>query len=67
MSKILDCKDIGLDCDLVLCARTEQEVIEKAGDHIQAVHGMNGFSKEFYEKARKAIHDGDCDPGEEAS
>jgi predicted small metal-binding protein len=67
MSKTLDFKDIGLDCDLVLCAPTEEAVIEKAGEHIQAVHGMKGFSKEFFEKARRAIHDAECNSEEEPS
>ncbi len=67
MSKMLDLKDVGLECDLVLCAVTQEEVIEKAGDHIRAIHGMKGFSKEFYDKARRATHDVECDPGEEAS
>ncbi len=67
MSKMLDIKDIGLDCDLVVCAGTQEEVIEKAGDHIRAIHGMKGFSKEFYQNALRATHDAECNPEEEVS
>jgi len=28
------------------------------------VHGIRGFSKEFYDKARSAIHEGNCDHGD---
>jgi len=64
MGKKLDCKDAGLDCDVSVCAQTEEEVIPQVGEHIQAIHGMKGFSKEFYDQARAAIHEGDCESGE---
>ena len=64
MDKKLLCRDIGIDCDLMLCGKTEEEVINKAGQHVLAVHGIRGFSKEFYDKARSAIHEGNCDHGD---
>ena len=64
MDKELYCKDIGLDCDLMVCGKIEDEVLSKAGQHVLAVHGIEGFSKEFYNKARSTIREGSCDHGD---
>ncbi len=61
MDKRLDCRDIGGDCDYSACSSTEQEAIRRVGEHVQKVHTMKGFSKEFYEKARAAIREGTCE------
>ncbi|RPJ10973.1 MAG: DUF1059 domain-containing protein [Deltaproteobacteria bacterium] len=61
MDKRLSCKDLNIDCEFNVCARTETEVLAKAEEHIQAVHRMKGFSKECYEKVQAAIRDGYCD------
>ncbi len=65
MDKVLRCIDLGGDCEFVACAPTEKEVLVKAGRHIQIVHKMKGFSKEFYDRAQKVIRDGSCDSGNE--
>jgi predicted small metal-binding protein len=61
MDKKLGCRDLGVDCDYTVCARTAEEVLKKVADHAQTYHHMSGFSQEMYEKARAAIHDGDCE------
>ena len=35
--------------------------ISKAGEHVLAIHGIEGFSKEFYNRAQSAIRVGNCD------
>jgi len=62
--KELYCRDIGLDCDFLACGKTEEEALSKLGQHVLATHGIEGFSKEFYNKARSAIHNGDCEYGD---
>jgi len=64
MDKKIQCKDIGLDCDSMICARTEEEVLTQAGQHVLNMHGIEGFSREFYNKARSAIREGYCEHGE---
>jgi predicted small metal-binding protein len=56
-------KDMGLDCDLMVCGKTEAEVLSKASEHAQAVHGIKGFSQDLYDKARAVIREGYCDYG----
>jgi predicted small metal-binding protein len=60
MDKELYCKDVGLDCEFLACGKTEEEALNKLGQHVLAIHGAKGFSKEFYNKARSAIREGDC-------
>ncbi len=60
MGKRLDCENMT-KCGYSACAQTEQEVIQKVGEHIQAAHALKGFSKEFYQKALTAIHEEKCD------
>ena len=64
MDKKLYCRDLGLDCDFVTCAKNEEEVISKAGQHVLAMHSIEGFSKDFYNKAQTAIREGHCDLGD---
>ena len=64
MKKRLDCRAFGMDCDYFACAQTVEEVLKKAGEHIQAVHKMKGFSKEFYDKALAAIREAGCESGQ---
>ena len=64
MDKYLDCKDVGLDCAYSACGDTEEEALRKLGEHILSTHGIEGFSKEFYAKARLAVRDGDCSAAE---
>ncbi len=60
MGKRLDCENMT-KCGYSVCVPTEQEVIQKVGEHIQAAHALKEFSKEFYQKALTAIHEEKCD------
>jgi predicted small metal-binding protein len=61
MDKKLECRDLEFECDYSACAQTDQEILRNVGDHIQAIHGMKGFSKDFYRKALSSIRDGSCE------
>ncbi len=58
------CRDMGSDCDFMACGKTDEEVIRKAGTHVQAAHGTDGSSADFYEKAGPLIREGYCDYGD---
>ncbi len=64
MDKELYCRDVGLECEFSACGNTEEEALSKLGQHVLAVHGVKGFSKEFYDKARSAIRERSCDRGD---
>jgi predicted small metal-binding protein len=57
MTKILRCKDVGFDCDGVIRAETEEEVLKMAAEHAQSAHNLNELSDEVVEKVRAAICD----------
>ena len=61
MDKELYCRDVGQDCEFLACGKTEEEALNKLGQHVLAIHGVKGFSKEFYNKAQSAIREGSCD------
>jgi predicted small metal-binding protein len=57
MTKVLRCRDVGMDCKFEARAETEEEILKKAVEHAQAVHNMKEIPKEVVEKVRAAIHD----------
>jgi len=60
MDRILRCADTGLHCNFLICGRTRDEVLNNTEDHMKDFHKKD-FSKELYEKAKSAIHEGDCE------
>ncbi len=63
MEKELRCRDVGLQCDSTVCDKTEEELLTQLGQHVLNTHGIQGFSKEFFSKAKAAIREGSCDFG----
>ena len=57
MAKVLACRDVGVDCDFVACADTEEKVLLQATEHARRDHGVTEFTPEMEEKTRKAIHE----------
>ena len=57
MTKVLRCKDAGVDCDWVGCGETEEEVLKQAAEHAKKDHGFEEFPPELIEKARSMIRD----------
>ena len=56
MAKILTCRDVGPDCDADVRGDTEDEILEQAGAHAQADHGLE-VTPELVEVVRSAIKD----------
>jgi predicted small metal-binding protein len=40
MAKVLRCRDAGMSCDFEVRATTEEEILPRAAEHAQTVHGM---------------------------
>jgi predicted small metal-binding protein len=57
MAKVLECKDLGVDCDWVGRAETEEELFKMAADHGASAHGMKEIPKELMEQARSVMRD----------
>ncbi len=57
MGKVLHCRDLGFDCDGVIHAMTEDEVLQQAAEHARTVHNMTEISDEVIAKVRSVIRD----------
>jgi len=57
MAKVINCKDVGFDCEGVCRAETEEEVIQMAAAHAKEVHGIQNITPEIVEKVKAAIRD----------
>jgi predicted small metal-binding protein len=59
MTKVLRCRDVGVDCDFVARGATEDEVMRKAREHASTDHGFAGIPPELADKVKAAIYDED--------
>ena len=57
MSKIVICREVGVDCDFVAKGETEQEVLQQCAEHRRKGHGMTELPADLAEKVRGAIRD----------
>lgn len=57
MPKVLKCSDVGFECDGVIRAATEEEILKQAAEHAKTVHNLEELTEEVVEKVRAAIQD----------
>ena len=57
MTKVLACREVGVDCDLVLRGETEEEILKKAIEHAAQEHNIADLPPEAIEELRAAIRD----------
>ncbi len=55
--KVVRCRDVGFDCDGVVRAETEVEVLEQVAAHAKAVHNIETVPPEVVEKVRQVMRD----------
>lgn len=54
--KILHCRDAGFDCEGVIRANSEEEVLNLAAQHAQEVHGVS-VTPEMTDQLKTLIRD----------
>ncbi len=57
MSKVMRCREVGMDCDFVARGENENEVLTKAAAHAKATHGMDSIPEDVMKKVKAAVHD----------
>jgi predicted small metal-binding protein len=60
MTKELHCRDLGFDCEGVVSAETEEDVLAQVAEHGRQVHGLSDqqlSDPAFLDLARGQIHD----------
>jgi len=55
VAKMLRCRDVGVDCDAVIRAETDEELMKKVSEHAKTVHGMSEISPDLASKVKAAI------------
>jgi len=57
MAKVVRCRDVGFDCDGLVRAETEEEVLKQVAAHAKAVHNIEAVPAEVVEKVKKVMRD----------
>jgi predicted small metal-binding protein len=59
MAKVVRCRDVGFDCDGVVRAETEDEVLKEVAAHAKVVHNLETVSEKVIAKVRQVMRDED--------
>ena len=57
MTKVVNCRDIGFDCDGVIRADTTDEAMKMVAEHAGTVHGLTEITPEIAEKVKSVMHE----------
>ena len=57
MAKVIRCKDVGFDCEGVVRADSEEQVLQMAAEHAKAEHGVTELTDEMVAKVKTVIRD----------
>jgi predicted small metal-binding protein len=55
MTKVISCRDVGVDCDFVARGQSEEEILQQVKEHALSAHGMKKLSPELVKKVRSII------------
>ena len=57
MAKVLKCGDVVPGCDFEMRGDSEEDILQKAGEHAKTDHGLASIPPDVLDKVRGAIHD----------
>jgi predicted small metal-binding protein len=57
MTKVVNCKDLGFDCDGVIQAESTEEVLQLVAQHAKEVHGMDEVPAEVVKKVHEVMQE----------
>lgn len=57
MTKVVNCRDVGFDCDGVVRAESEQELLAKVAQHAKEVHGLTEVTEEIVAKVQSVTRE----------
>lgn len=55
--KVVRCREVGFDCDGVVRAETEEELLAKVAEHAKTVHNLKEITDEIIEKVKSVIRE----------
>ena len=57
MSKAVNCRDVGYDCEGVVKADTEEETLALVAEHAKSAHGLEEVTPEVVAKVKSVMRD----------
>jgi predicted small metal-binding protein len=57
MTKVVNCRDVGFECDGVIRAETEEEALKLVAEHAKEVHSMQEVTPDVVERVRAVMRD----------
>ena len=55
MTMVVRCRDAGFDCDGVVKAETEEELLQQVAEHAKSAHGLEEVTDEVVAKVKSVI------------
>jgi predicted small metal-binding protein len=49
------CRDVGFDCDGIVRAETEDDLLQQVAEHAQTAHGLEKVTEEIVTKVKSVI------------
>jgi predicted small metal-binding protein len=57
MAKVVKCREVGLDCNFVARADTEEEILVQIAAHANTTHGVQDMPEDVITRVRSVIRD----------
>jgi predicted small metal-binding protein len=57
MSKVMKCREVGMDCDFEAHGETEEQIMSQAAEHAKKDHSMQSIPPEVAAKVKAAIQE----------
>ena len=57
MTKVVNCRDVGFDCEGVVRAESEKELLAKVAQHAKEVHGLTEVTEEIVAKVQSVTRE----------
>jgi predicted small metal-binding protein len=57
VTKVVNCRDVGFDCEGVVKADTEDETLALVAEHAKTVHGLDEVTSEVVAKVKSVMHE----------
>ena len=57
MTLLVNCRDVGFDCDGVIKAENEEQLMQQVAEHAGDVHNVTEVTPELVEKVRAAVYE----------
>ena len=57
MTLVVNCRDVGFDCDGIIKAENEEQLMKQVAEHAGDVHNVTEVAPELVEKVRAAVYE----------